>query len=216
LDYRYPYEPLQSVASKMSVSDMKQKLSGREYSCSARPGFLSAKGLTPAQRGVALHEFLQFCDFNQAQTDLDAEITRMERQKFLLPEQIEALDRQKLAAFFASKLYRRIQAAQVLREQRFTCELPAGQLNATLPENMAKEKVVLQGVADLVLFEPDGLVVVDYKTDRVKSEAELITRYTLQLEIYSKALAEIFEQPVKECVIYSFQLEKEIALLGFA
>ena len=60
--------------------------------------------------------------------------------------------------------------------------------------------------------EDDGLVLVDYKTDRVKEGGEniLLDRYQIQLFYYAKALAQITGKKVKEAVIYSLALQKEI------
>ena len=65
---------------------------------------------------------------------------------------------------------------------------------------------MLQGIADCVFEEHDGYVLVDYKTDRVKSIETLKERYSAQLEMYKAALNLLLEKPVKECVIYSFSL----------
>jgi len=60
--------------------------------------------------------------------------------------------------------------------------------------------------------EEDGIVVADYKTDRVQSADELVKRYYLQLDYYAEALTRLTGKPVKEKIIYSFALGKEIAL----
>ena len=74
------------------------------------------------------------------------------------------------------------------------------------------ERILLQGVADAVLIEDDGLIIIDYKTDHVLEEDELKNRYRNQLSIYAKALAQSFGLPVKQCLLYSLQLMKEIEL----
>ena len=59
----------------------------------------------------------------------------------------------------------------------------------------------------------DGeIIVLDYKTDRVQTEAELKDRYREQLRLYTKALEQITRKKVKEQIIYSFTLRKEIHL----
>ena len=59
----------------------------------------------------------------------------------------------------------------------------------------------------------DGeIIVLDYKTDRVQNEAELKDRYQEQLRLYTKALEQIIRKKVKEQIIYSFTLRKEIHL----
>ena len=74
---------------------------------------------------------------------------------------------------------------------------------------------MIQGVID-VYFEEDGsLILVDYKTDKVSKkggEDELRRRYALQLEYYAKALSQLLQKPVKEKIIYSFSLGKDIVL----
>ena len=71
---------------------------------------------------------------------------------------------------------------------------------------------MIQGAADCVFVESDQLVVLDFKTDRVKTEQELAERYAAQLDIYGKVFAEIYDMPVKEKFIYSYKLGKEISL----
>ena len=73
---------------------------------------------------------------------------------------------------------------------------------------------LIQGIIDLY-FEEDGeLVIVDYKTDRVKrgkaGAEELVSRYAVQLDYYAKALSQITGKTVKEKIIYSFTLGKAL------
>jgi ATP-dependent exoDNAse (exonuclease V) beta subunit len=65
------------------------------------------------------------------------------------------------------------------------------------------EGVTLEGFIDLLYEGPDGLVVVDYKTDVVPSEADLdaaLARYRLQGAAYVLALEETLGRPVARCV----------------
>ena len=74
------------------------------------------------------------------------------------------------------------------------------------------EKILIQGVADVVFEELDGIVIVDYKTDKVADGIELSEKYRDQLKIYCKAFEKIMERKVKQCLIYSFALNKTIEL----
>jgi hypothetical protein len=61
----------------------------------------------------------------------------------------------------------------------------------------------LEGYVDLVYRRPDGLVVVDYKTDAWSDDAELaakVARYRLQGAAYAVALEQATGEPVAECV----------------
>jgi len=63
---------------------------------------------------------------------------------------------------------------------------------------------VLEGFVDLVLEEGDGLVVVDYKTDRTDGDTGLgaaAARYRPQLASYALALEEATRRPVHRCVL---------------
>ena len=60
----------------------------------------------------------------------------------------------------------------------------------------------LHGFIDLLFEEPDGLVVVDYKTDsvRAKETAEAVQRYRLQGGAYAHAIQQLTGKPVKEAI----------------
>ena len=82
-----------------------------------------------------------------------------------------------------------------------------------LYDNIAGEaKILVQGIADCVIEKPDGIVIVDYKTDHVLSADVLVQRYKPQLELYRRAISAQFEKPVIRCVIYSVELMKEVEI----
>ena len=102
-------------------------------------------------------------------------------------------------------------AADPLREFRFSLLLPA---DALYP-GAAGEELLLQGVVDCCLREEDGLVIIDYKTDRVKTEEEIAARAALyrgQLTAYAAALSRILGQPVKECVLFFLSAGRAVKL----
>ena len=74
------------------------------------------------------------------------------------------------------------------------------------------EKVILQGIIDAFIMEEEGIILVDYKTDRVKDGEELRNRYQKQIDLYSEALEQILGKKVKQRVLYSFSLGEEVDL----
>ena len=65
------------------------------------------------------------------------------------------------------------------------------------------EPVIIEGYVDLVVDTPDGLVVVDYKTDAWRDQRDLdakVARYRLQGATYALALEAATGQPVTRCV----------------
>ena len=73
-----------------------------------------------------------------------------------------------------------------------------------------EETILVQGIIDAYFEEPEGLVVLDYKTDRVRTGKELLDKYKAQLEYYGRALEQITGKKVREKIIYSFTLREEI------
>ena len=66
------------------------------------------------------------------------------------------------------------------------------------------EQVLLQGVVDAWFETPDGLVIVDYKTDRIRPEGvpARTAYYAAQLRAYAGAMARITGRPVCRRVLY--------------
>jgi len=77
---------------------------------------------------------------------------------------------------------------------------------------MKNEKILVQGVLDCAFKENGEIVLLDYKTDKVKDENELISRYSGQLMMYKKALEITMGKTVSQTYLYSFILDKEIEL----
>lgn len=67
----------------------------------------------------------------------------------------------------------------------------------------------MQGIIDVYFEEADGIVILDYKTDRVQSMEELWNRYETQLDYYGQAVARLSGKPVKEKILYSFSKLEE-------
>lgn len=209
LSYQSPFAPLEHLLAKQSVSALTHQ-SHKEFRV-PRPAFLQEKGLTSAEKGTALHEFMQYADYTAAAADPKGEVERLVALAFLTPKQGEVIDTAKVSAFFHSPLYQRMtESAKVLREHRFMAALPVTQIDPTLDAKWSNETTITQGIVDCMFEENDGFVVVDYKTDKVKTPEELVERYQKQLTLYAKLLKESSDISVKELLIYSFHLEKEI------
>ncbi|MCD7907730.1 MAG: PD-(D/E)XK nuclease family protein, partial [Clostridium sp.] len=98
------------------------------------------------------------------------------------------------------------------REQQFIIGIPAREMG----RGESRELVLVQGVIDAYMEEEDGLVLVDYKTDRVPGgpagRGILAERYRPQVAYYRKALEQLTGKKVKENIIYSLTLQESILL----
>ncbi|MGC8471497.1 MAG: UvrD-helicase domain-containing protein [Acidimicrobiales bacterium] len=73
---------------------------------------------------------------------------------------------------------------------------------------------VLEGFVDLLFEGPDGLEVVDYKTDQVRTDAEvarLATRYRLQGAAYAAAVQAATGRPVRRCTFLFLRAGEAVA-----
>ena len=95
------------------------------------------------------------------------------------------------------------------REKAFYISIPVEEIY----NNKIKEDILVQGIIDLYYInEKDELILVDYKTDYVSNEQELVQKYFKQLELYKRALEEALSKKVIKTYIYSTYLNKEILL----
>ena len=69
---------------------------------------------------------------------------------------------------------------------------------------------MIQGVVDAYIEDEDEVTIIDYKTDRVRSEEEFLKRYSEQLKYYAIAISKATEKKIKDKLIWSFELGKEI------
>ncbi len=212
ISYKYPFEDIISVESKASVSAIANKAESYKYSFSSEPSFMSKGGITATGRGTAAHKVMQFIDFSKAD-DIEGEIERLYEWQFITETEAQAVNTHKIKEFFESSVFERIRRAEtVKREMRFLTELPARRIAPKLDNSFKSENIIVQGAVDICFVERDGVVVLDFKTDRVENGNQLAETYGEQLSIYALACEKIFGKPVKEKIIYSFALSKEIAV----
>ncbi len=208
--YAYPHAALAGIPAKLAAGALSHQAMHRAHIATGRPAFLQADGMTAAQKGTALHTYMQYADYTAAAADPLAEAERLLQHGYITDRQRQALAADKIAAFFASPLYARMAASpDCRREFHLTVTVPAAAIDPAVTED---ERVVVQGIADCVFREGDHLVLVDYKTDRVTTAEELTERYRSQLAFYKQALEQIIGLPVTEAVLYSFHLDCEVAV----
>lgn len=211
LDYRYPYAQLHSVPSKVTASGTH---AARQISVSAaRPSFMQDKGLSAAEKGTALHKFMQFCDFSLAGKSPEDEAERLVSTGHISAQEAKAVDLGKIRAFFSGDMGALLaETERMEREWRFTALLEPRFMHYFTEDDPCGEPVVLEGECDLLLFTKDGAVIVDYKTDRVTSPDALTERYAPQLTLYASAVRQVTGITNVSCRIYSFALSELITV----
>ena len=224
--YQYPYAEEQKLKLKFTVSELKkraylQEEGGEEIFEEPEvvpliPQFLQEEEtLTGASRGSAYHKVLELLDYEQTYDEqtLCLEIEKLHTEGKLSREMAQCIRAVDILRFLNSDAGQRMQAAarqkKLSKEQPFVLGVDAREI---YPDTKGEEMILVQGIID-VYFEEDGeLVVLDYKTDRVRTARELKERYHAQLDYYAQALEQLLQKKVKEKIIYSFTLGEEIIL----
>ena len=103
-------------------------------------------------------------------------------------------------------------AKELHQEKAFYLNIPIKSVYLELANNDNIDgDILVQGIIDLYFIDENNkLILLDYKTDYVEAEEELIAKYKMQLEIYKNALEEALDRKVDEVYIYSTWLDKAI------
>lgn len=215
----YSHMEATTMASKQTATQLKGRSKDQEaaentkeppavYRSWRQPSFRSTakEGKTV---GNATHAVLQYIRYAACtdETAVRQEISRLVTDNFITKEQGELANAGRIARFFESGIGKKLQACEhVLREFKFSI-LDDGEKYGP---GLKGEQVLLQGVVDCALVEDDGITIIDFKTDRVTEEtvSDAIARYRLQVETYADALSRIYGLPIKEKLLYFFQLNR--------
>ena len=220
LEFVYPYARETGLPAKVTATQLKGRVLDEEIAEHAvhtpylrplsQPRFRQERhGLTPAERGTATHLVLQYLDFHNM--DVAGQVERLRQAQKLTDEQAQAVDVNALTAFLTSPLAEEIRnGINVLREYRFTLLMDARDYD---PNAAGEDSILLQGVVDCCFETAEGITVVDFKTDHVRTKEETAQRaehYRPQLAAYSLALERVLEKTVVRRVLYFLQTRRAV------
>lgn len=231
--FQYPYDSGRNQKVKYTVSELKKRIRLQEMTEESYeesiyeeeeitpliPKFLQEEtSLSGALRGTAYHRVMELIPYEEIHEVFSVEDLKTSLFKFveagkLDQKEAECVGLHGVLKFIKSPLGKRmIQASKnqlLFKEQPFVLGVSEKEIEK---ESDSEELLLVQGVIDVYFQEGDELVLLDYKTDWVNNEEELIKRYHGQMDYYEKALEQISGKKVKERIIYSFCLQKEIYL----
>ena len=229
LNWQYPFSYAVGLSAKSSVTRLTHPddvFVQRDYSeaLDRRPAALVASGLdTPGSQlarliGTASHLVLSSLDLERPVSLRVIEQTRDRLVKEdAIPEAVaQGIDTTALMAFFESELGRIVcdKRNRVWQEWPFTSAQPVRESSDSAgPRSEASDEIiVVQGVIDLLVQTPEGLLVIDFKTDRVSGDevAERADVYRGQLDLYARAAAAIRRQSVRDKWLYFLAVRQAI------
>lgn len=214
IEYKYKFIQSSITPTKTSVSEIKlnnqEKINSIELT---KPKFINndeEKQISPARKGSLVHMCMQYLNpkIDYLENNVKELINNLYAKNIITLKEMQAINPFKILQFTKSKIWQQMKtAAKIYREKPFYIEVEANKIN---PNNNL-DKVLVQGIIDLYyITKDDKLVLVDYKTDYVQNEEELISKYKVQLDLYKVALEQALQRKVDKIYIYSVYLNKEI------
>jgi ATP-dependent helicase/nuclease subunit A len=200
-----------------AYSDIMKQIPSDEDIPATIPAFIRENDavMTGTDRGTLYHKVLELLDLTKVHSreELSQELGNLVVSGRIVKSDIDKLKLDYIFTFAGSNIASRMKEAQKIgklyKEKQFVIGLPAKEV---IRNSNSEELILIQGIID-AFFEEDGeLVLLDYKSDIVESEEILIKRYQVQLEYYKKALEQMLHKKVKEMIIYSLPLRKEIVI----
>ena len=228
LSYQYPHPDAIHLVTKYSVSELNHRamreLAAKEeedvtpkfleeVSTPYVPAFMEGKAEVNqgALRGTAMHRLMECYDFTKMPDHSDEFAENIKKQLTGLVQMGKVSeDMQKLIRIPSVELFLKSQLAPRMKAAAMRDDLFREKPFVMGNHEMEEEMVLIQGIIDVFWVEEDGIVLLDYKTDRVDSATRLRDMYKEQLDLYAEALERIFPLPVKEKYLYSFRLNQAI------
>ena len=214
LDWRYRFGETYKIPAKNSVTQLTH--SGDEYvksnyslALGRQPRTLIehqtplTKSVEPQLLGTATHLVISQLDLADPVTTETIEKTmdKLIAGNCLTASIAQHIDTESILTFFHSDLGRMVFDTEntVLREWPFTFALPASEWKDSClirdTRYAIRDTIIVQGIIDMLVRTSQGLVIIDFKTDRVTTaqatqRAEL---YRQQLEYYSRAASAVLK-----------------------
>lgn len=223
LSFDYPYVAATHIPSKQTATQRKGRQKDQEAAENAqsrqpvsrtwRSATFGKEQSDPFVYGNAVHRAMQYIHFSEcgSKAKIELELKRLQQEGYLSAEECSMINIKSLASFFETALGKKLRESKtVLREFKFSVLEDADIADPTLQG----EKVLLQGVVDCAIIESDGIIIIDFKTDRTDESMlpQLAESYRPQVDSYASAMEKIYELPVKEKFLYFFNPGKLVKL----
>ena len=217
LNWQYKHQSIEGIPTKTSVSKLKEERE-QEIQITQEPKFINEEvktKLTGAQKGTLIHLCLQkMRETEEYNLEKITELIEELKDKEIITEiEVQNIDKEKLLEYTNSQLWTELkQAKKIHKEHPFYINIKASRIYNQINKE-DDENILVQGVIDLFFIDKDDkLILVDYKTDYVQHENELVEKYKGQLDLYKEALEQSLDKKVDKMCIYSVYLNKLIEI----
>ncbi len=225
LGFSYPYKNATVFPSKQTATQLKGRQKDQEAAENAEipkvynrtwrnAAFAEEQDTSGISYGNAVHLIMQHIQFSKC-CDLAGvckEIDRIVQDGFVSKNAADTVDPTVIWSFFATDIGKKLRNSDnVLREFKFSILDDASRYSVGLEG----ELILLQGVVDCAIIEENGIIVLDFKTDRVTDETVdvIVEQYRMQVEAYAQALSRIYQKRVLSAQLYFFKLNRFVEIM---
>lgn len=191
LSWDYAYTSAISQRTKISPS----KHSNLHQRIMLRKPAFEDKEYVGAQKGTIVHFFMEHVDF--AGPSAIEQANQMLFKGIISKEEFDALPLKQIDAFLASSLCQRIKNSPQVNRERSFCKL--------VPLEESGDEALIQGIIDCYFFEGEDIVLLDYKTDIIRTTInEQAEKHRAQLMLYAQALEALYPKSKVSAYVYFF------------
>lgn len=199
LNWQYQFKDCASIKAKQSVSSLVgagEQFAEADFKFSFEPFETVPDKTNALVIGSATHLIIQNIDLKQTASEgvIHNLISDLVKKGCLTKLTAEKINISSIMKFLNSDLGRLVQNGKntVMKEWPFTYAASAADIYPNF-KNCGDEKIIVQGIIDMLVKTPDEAIIIDFKTDHISSSqvqqrAEL---YLPQLKWYCKAAGDI-------------------------
>ncbi len=203
--------PFESIPAKISVTELKRRLNEEEEFDNIdltryiyrRPSFLQEKEITGAEFGSVMHSVMQHLNFSGDLTraGIVSQVEELIKLQVVNSEYAEIVKSRagNIEKFFNSDIGKKaVNAQEIYKELPFSYFVDAKSTNLF----ESGDKILIQGIIDL-LFKFNGKwFLIDYKTDRDNTDEYFQQEYLQQIKYYVQAVETIAKIKIDSQYLY--------------
>ena len=211
--FNFELEKPTNIALKNTVSSMLQEHSDEGVSFNFEPKKLevietSKQDIDSAKLGTIYHNIMQQINFESLKIEDENEINEIIKKLNIDEKYLNYIDVKRIKT--CVEILKELNIKYSLKEQPF---LSYVKYNSIFKNSKISDKILIQGVADLIVKTTDNKIyLIDYKTTKASKPDQLVDKYSLQLNLYVTCLEKALNIKIDNTYIYSFYLNKLIKI----
>lgn len=228
-NYKYKFENSINKPSSISVSEVKrimlednninyENIYSNKIINLKTPNFLHLSkdiSFSSAEKGTIFHLAMQLLDFSkfenfddfQIREEVSRQLEDFVKRDIITKEEMETVNISWIVKFIKSEVFKEIfyanSVGKLYKEKVIYHNI---KINDIYKDDniLNSERLMVVGIIDLFYEREDGIVLLDYKTDKINKDnfESVVSRYNIQLDLYKKAIEDISGKKVVKKAVY--------------